>query len=483
MLAGLVSLALLAPAAPGPTLDRGAEYVYAGTVTEAIDRPGTRFRRAHEVEVRVLVLEKFPGRADAAVLTLLRRSDDPDHGPPAARLDLVRIHEDGTTHLLRPAGAAPLRLAPDTPVHALPPPPLDTFAPAEFGPFPPRGGPGQHAWTAAEPGRPGVGWQAGGTDFINGERCGELRGVQKSETWDHPRGGVTAWERTESVWVSMQDGAARRVHRLIRHRDGLGDGPAVTVEVRYELRTQTRLLGPTYARYRTEVETAYAAGVEADPLVRDAVRIGPQPFAARLARLDAFLADNQPGTPYREAVLSVRRRLDAARRGETAPVPILVPTPAVAPVPRSEAGQPAPDFRAGDFRLSAARGKPVVLVFFMPGQETAELSLAVADALTKRYSGRVVVAPLAVFADPALAAKDMARRRLSVPVYDGSAAVDPYGVETFPRFVVVDRAGAVRWAFAGVGAETGYLVREQVEAVLSPPTATASPTPPPIPPQ
>ena len=479
MLAGLVTLAALAPAAPGPSLERGAEYVYAGTVAEKLDRPGTRFRREQQIEVRVLVLEKLPGRADAAVLTLLRRADAPDRGPPAARLDLIRVHEDGTTHLLLPTGPAPLRLAPDTPAHALPPPPLDTFAPAEFGPFPPRGRTAQETWTSAEHGRPDVTWSAGRFDFVNGERCVELCGVQKSATWDRPQGGVTSWERTETVWASTQDGVARRVHRLTRHRDGLAPTPAVEVEVRYELRTQSRLIGPTYTRCRTEVETAYAAGAEADPLIREAARLGPRPFAARLARLDEFLADTQPGTPYREAALGVRRRLDAACRGEALPAPVLAPTPVVAPARRSEVGQPAPDFRAGEFTLSAVRGRPAVLVFFMPGQETAELSLCVADALAKRYPGRVAVAPLAVFADPALAAKDVEKRHLGVPVYDGSGAVEPYGVETFPRFVVVDRTGVVRWAFAGVGAETGYLVREQVDAVLAPPTATAFPAAPP----
>jgi hypothetical protein len=124
-----------------------------------------------------------------------------------------------------------------------------------------------------------------------------------------------------------------------------------------------------------------------------------------------------------------------------------------------------------------------VLVFFMPGQETAELSLCVADALAKRYGSRIAVAPLAVFADAALAAKDKERRRLTVAVHDGSPAVEAYGVESFPRFLVVDRDGVVRWAFAGVGAETGYLVREQVDALLSPPTATASPPPPPVAPR
>jgi hypothetical protein len=472
--AGLLSLSLLAPAAPGPTLERGAEYVYAGTVTEAIDRPGTRFRRRHDLEVRVLVLEKLPGRADAAVLTLLRNTDA-DRGPPVARLDLVRIHEDGTTHLLLPTGPAPLRFDANTPGRALPPPPLDAFAPAEFGAFPPRSRAKQDTWTAPEHGRPDVTWQTGGTGFVSNERCVELRGVQKSATWDRPQGAVTAWERTETVWASTQDGSARRVHRVVRHRDGLGTDDAIRVETRYELRTQARLLGPTFARYRTEVEAAYAPGAEAEPLLREAVRLGPQPFAVRLARLDEFLTDTAPGTPYREAALTVRRRLDAARRGVALPAPVLLPAAGVAPAPRAEVGRPAPDFRAGEFRLSAARGTPAVLVFFMPGQVTAELSLCVADALAKRYPGRVAVAPLAVFAAPALAAKDVEKRKLTVAVHDGSPAVDLYGIDTYPRFVVVDRDGVLRWTFAGVGPETGYLVREQVDALLSPPTATASP--------
>jgi hypothetical protein len=472
--AGLVTLALLAPAAPGP--DRGAEYVYAGTVAESIDRPGTRFRRTHAIEVRVLVLEKQPGRFDAAVLTLLRGDD---RSAPITRLDLVRVYDTGAVQLLVPTGPAPIRLVADTPVAAVPPPPLDTFAPAELGAFP-RRPPGRDSWAVAEPGRPELAWRAAGFDFVNGEQCGELRGVQRSETWDRPRGGVTAWERAETVWVSTQDGAARRVHRVVRHRDGLEPRPAAQVEVRYELTAHTRLIGPTLARYRDEIDAAVAAAADADPLFRDAARLGPAPFAARLTRLDAFLADTAPGTPYREAVQAVRRRLDAARRGEAVPVSA-APAAAAAPAARAEVGRPAPDFRAGDFRLSAARGRPAVLVFFMPGQTTTDQTLVIADALAKRYGGRVVVAPLAVFADPARGERDRDRLKLSVPVHDGAAAVDPFGVETFPRFVVVDRGGVVRWQFAGVGGETGFLVREQVDAALSDATPTASPTGPPNP--
>src|SRR6185437_13656342 len=74
---GLLALALLVPAAPpAARFQRGDELTYTGRITEAIERPGNRLRRQHELEVRVFVLERRDKWADAAVLTLLRRIDE-----------------------------------------------------------------------------------------------------------------------------------------------------------------------------------------------------------------------------------------------------------------------------------------------------------------------------------------------------------------------------------------------------------------------
>ena len=137
-------------------------------------------------------------------------------------------------------------------------------------------------------------------------------------------------------------------------------------------------------------------------------------------------------------------------------------------------GQAAPDFRAGSFRFADHRGKPAVLIFFKPTSETTDLPLVIADALDKLYRGRVTVVPLVVFGETAAGLKDRDRLKLSVPVYDGAAVGAAYGVDTFPRFVVTDTAGKVRWAFAGVGAETGFLVREELDTLLAP-AGTGSP--------
>ena len=491
---GLLSLVLLVPAAPpavGTKLQRGDELTYTGTIAESVERPGIRSRRAHDLEVRVFVLERRETWADAAVLTLLRRTGDASvagvlpevtgakrgtPSPPAARLDFLRIHDDGIVHLLAPLGPAPLRFAADTLARALPTLPLDSFAPFEFGLFPPRQKGNDVSWSIAsnEAARPAETWTAKGHDFINSERCTQLVMVQQSADWERPLGGQTSWQRIEEVWTA-QSGIARRVHRTIRQRDGIAPAAAVIIEVKYELKEQGRPIGRTYDRYRQEIETAYLTASEMTPLLKDASRLGPEPFQQRLLRLEAHLAANDPGTPYREAVLAVRRQLEAAKRGEAVSVlSSSLETPVLA-LTNATIGQPAPEFQAGDFRLSKTQGKPVVLVFFMPGQETTDLSLTVADALQKKFGSRVVVVPLAVFASLDAGIQDRDRLKLAVPVYDGSAAVATYGVDSFPRFYAIDGNGKLRWSFAGVGSETGFLLREQMESLLSPPVATGSP--------
>ncbi|HUR54882.1 MAG TPA: hypothetical protein VMZ71_12170 [Gemmataceae bacterium] len=485
--APVVFLALLAlaqgPAATAP--QKGDELVYVGTVEEAVDRPANRFRRKHDLEVRVLALSA----TDVAVLTQLRRADDAVTGaagalagahsrdreggrgeangraPTAARLDLVRVRPTTAGRdvlLLSPTGT-PLVLGPDTPLRALPAMPLDTFSPFEFGMFPTR------------PGKPD------GEEVINGERCVKQVTTTQSPDWDKPVGGEVSWQRVETVWVSGRDQSVRRVHRAIRQRDGLT--PSVWIDVKYDFHKQAHIAGRTFDRFRRDVEVGFTTARDVAPMLADAVKRGPQPFEARMKKLDEHLDENETPTPYREGVLAVRRLLDAARRGDA--VPAAPPTPLVSAATASTVlavGQAAPDFRAGSFRFADHRGKPAVLVFFKPSAETTDLPLVIADALDKLYRGRVAVVPLAVFGETAAGVKDRDRLKLGVPVYDGSAAGPAYGVDTIPRFVVTDSAGKVRWAFAGVGAETGYLVREELDNLLAP-TGTTSPTAPAVPPR
>jgi hypothetical protein len=462
---GLLALALLAPAQP-PALQKGDERVYVGTVEEAVDRPANRFRRKHDLEVRVLALNP----TDVAVLTQLRRADDAvsgavgtvsgaktDRVPATARLDLLRTRHTATGRevlLLSPTGS-PLVLDRDTPLRALPAVPIDSFSPFEFGMLP------------ARPGTPD------GEETLNGERCLKHTVTDQSANWDKPVGGEVSWQRIETVWVSTRDHTVRRVNRSIRQRDGLM--VAVWIDTRFELSEQANIPGRTFDRYRRDVEVGVLAARDVSPLLADAVRLGARPFENLLKRLDEHLEENETPTPYREGVLAVRRQIDAARRGQTvaaAPLPPLVTTTAALGV-----GSVAPDFRTGTFRLADHRGKPVVLVFFKPAAETTDLPLAIADAVARLYGDRVTVVPLVVFGETVAGVKDRDRLKLRVPIYDGATAGPAYGVDTIPRFIVADSAGKVSFTFAGVGAETGFLVKEELDRLLAP-TGTTFPTAP-----
>jgi hypothetical protein len=461
-------------------------FTFQGTVAEAVNRAPNFFRRNHNLTLRVLILDRCENWADAAVLTRLERTDDAVGGavgvvtgqaakesPPLVRIDLVRIHSDGTVHLILPSGPPPLSLDRDTPARALPLLPLDTFCPAEFGVFPPKVPPGEtdEPWTIASGGgRPSETWQAKGYEFMHAERCRLLIGNQMSADWLKPVGGQTAWHRADAVWVSTQDGTARKVHRVIRQRDGNSETPAAWVEVKYELKDHARLGGRTFERNRNEAEIAYAALAEAALLAPDAARLNPKLFETRLAKLDAHIEEVDHAGPYHEALLAARRLLDDARCGRIASLQPIVTTAVMPPTKPAgpEPGQLAPDFTSGNFRLAEHKGKPVVLVFFRPGGETTDLSLSIANALEKRYGGRAAVVPLVVFGE--MSAANAARDRLKFPVqlYSGAAVAAPYGVETVPRFILIDGVGKVRWTFAGVGAETGFLLKEEVDRLVNP---------------
>jgi hypothetical protein len=475
----MIAAAMGAPTALGG-LQKGDQLTFVGTVAEQVARPGKEFRRHHDLELRVFVLDRTEKWADVAVLTRLKRTGDAvaksagtitsarprSDAPPLIRLDLVRVHADGTAHLLVPTGPTPLRLNDQTPARALPLVPIDAFAASEFGVFPPRP-PRDSAgepWTvAAGPTRPSETWRVVEPKFFNAERCDCLVMNQQSADWVRSVGG-TAWHRAEEVWVSSLDGTARKVHRVILQRDGRVESPpAAWVEVKYELKEQAKLTGRTFDRARRDVEAAYRALADA------VLPLGPKSFETRLAKLEAYIQESDPTSAFGEALAAARRALEAARDGDVVQ-PSLMPMIGAAPAKAlwPQPGQLAPDFRAGEFHLADHKGKPVILVFLRPNGETTPLALAVADALRKRYGPRVVVAPLIVFGEVAAATTTRDQLKLTVPLHNGAGAGMSYGVTTVPRFVLIDAAGKVRWTFEGIGAETGFLAREEVDRLAPP---------------
>jgi hypothetical protein len=244
-----------------------------------------------------------------------------------------------------------------------------------------------------------------------------------------------------------------------------------TVTVKYELQPSNKWVGVKYQEARAELEAAWVFAEEYATLM--ARRARPDEIRARMSEIDRYLSARPAVSGYRAAVEAVKRRYEAGVTGVAPPVtPKIVITPIEAEAPR--VGQPTPDFTVPDvdkptgrLRLSATRGRPAVVVFYKPGSETSIDTLAVCEALHRKYAGAVTVIPLAVFAPPTVASQQRTETKCSVPVYDGVEVVSKYGVESVPRFLILDAKGTLRWSFnAGIGPEVGYLVKQEVEKVL-----------------
>jgi hypothetical protein len=195
-------------------------------------------------------------------------------------------------------------------------------------------------------------------------------------------------------------------------------------------------------------------------------REGPKPFEAVARRTQAYLADHggNDTVPYREATLAVRKRAEAAAKGDLPPIPL--PEDPVSSADPIAVGKPVPDVTAAGItapasaKLSALKGKPVLLMYFQPSAESARPVLQLAARLHERRLGAVL--PLAI-GDPTDAKALVAELKLAVPVYDGTGVYKTHGLDATPVFVVVDADGAVRHVSRGWGGETAATVAREFE--------------------
>src|SRR5207302_840494 len=154
-----------------------------------------------------------------------------------------------------------------------------------------------------------------------------------------------SWRRTDAVWLSPRLGVASRVERVVERRDPAHRDATYKSVLRYELEEPMQYPGRLFEERQREILQARAFAEAAAPLLSTPGKYGPQ-LAALMDRI-AYHLDHQPQTPYREAVLQVKRRVEAAQRGETPPAPVADDRPEAAPAVAA-LGAAAPDFLAPD---------------------------------------------------------------------------------------------------------------------------------------
>lgn len=461
-------------AVSAPRLQRGDELVYTGEIRESSERPDNRFKKKHLLEVRVFVLESSADYADCAVMTSLAVQHDdkvaqavrvvsgsnPAHARQAAtaHLQLIRVDTRGRAQILEPVGPPPLAYD-KAKVNPLPALALDAAPILEVGflvPLPVEGAKVGGNWAVADPVRTPTVWTAKGESVWNGSRAIEITAVQKSTGWDQPNATPDGWHRSESILASPEYGYASVVRREVCRR--IGRDVVARIEATYELRQTNRHLGTRYAELRNEIERAWSFANERP---------------ARPAKIQRYLDEHPGGGSFRPVLESLQRRFDTASTNTAPPVvATIVLKPAEPAILR--VGFAAPDFVVADvdrpttrFRLSANKSKPTVAIFYKPGSATSRETLIIAEALHQHFGDKVSIVPLTIGSDNGVAVKQREELKLKVPVYDGLDVRDNYRVTTFPQFFILESSGLLKWTFdAGVGPETGFLVKRELEGLL-----------------
>lgn len=447
-----------------PRLDFAQELFYRGTFTEEFSSQGALCTRSYRLETRVFVLDSSARGYEVALFTSLKQharrpvpeDEHPDGNEPCSvRLETARVTSEGRIHSENGASLLVPLTGPAT---------VESEALIEV----PRHRVGQHqSWGSAEEGRPPRTWTVLGVDEVNGSRCVQIEGIQQTEDWDRPRADRTAWRRRDLVWLSSRLGIACRVERTILLRAPARQEPTQRSVARYELESSLIYPRQLYEDRLREISVSRKLSEAAEPLLREPGRHGSRAWEALLAKIDLHL-ENQPPTPYREAVMQVKRRIDAARHGQapTVHVPEHAPLSTVA-----DLGQLAPDFMAPvltcqgsvqeSVRLHHLLGRPILLIFYNPASATADPMLRFARTLQDGNTQGITVIGLALSENVESVRKQHADLRLSFPVVAGKGLRRTYAVDATPKLFVLDATGIIRASYIGWGPEIPGAVHEE----------------------
>ena len=334
-------------------------------------------------------------------------------------------------------------------------------------------------WVTLEGDRPPLTWRAAGTEMIAGNSCIKLIGEQKSDDWDRPRGDRSAWRRQETVWLAPRLGLAYRVEREILQREPAHREATQRSLMRMEMESSFQLSGQAAGSRRQEVTQALAFRDSLTPLLAQPARYGSH-LAALRRRIEQHLED-QPESPYRPAILQVKRRVEAAQRGETPPEPIRE----IRPIATGAAlGQRAPDFIATNFtgggssQLRRWMGKPVVLVFYHPASPTSPTVLRYAQQLLARYPQRLHMVGMSISDNADLVKRQHAELGLTFPVLSAGGLRGSFGAASTPKVVLLDGGNIIRGEYLGWawGGETARELEEELKHWL--PIGAAKPAAP-----
>jgi hypothetical protein len=444
-----------------PQLVVGQEWTYAGTYKEEFLSSGVSHESFYQLENTLLVTD--PDKV--AVLTVLKWKDprgkpvDQASRPASVRLEVIQVDRLGR---VKSANGSPALLSLEGP------PTLETGA---FVAFPAGSVAQDRSWEVIEVGRPSRIWHVVGTELVRNTTCLKIVGTQKSDHWDAPRADGAAWRRLDTVWVHPQLGIAYKVERVIEHREPAHQKPSHRSRLTYEFvnRVVYPERGTLLNDRRQEINKTIAYLDESRPFLRQPLQHRAQ-LEVINKKIELHVKNQAPNPPYRQALLHVQRRLQAALRGEVPPETEGAKAPVTAAT--ATVGQKAPDFLVTDLisqqstRLYRTIGRPLLIIFYNPASETGKQIIRFAQQLNDRHRPGLTVLALAVTEDVEQARKQYEELQLPFHVLDGRGLHRTFGVSDTPHVVLLDADGIVRGMYTGWGRQTPDEVSEELRRWL-----------------
>jgi peroxiredoxin len=301
-------------------------------------------------------------------------------------------------------------------------------------------------------------------EMAGNTNCLRLECLQQTADWNQPGNDRQAWRRRDTVWVNPSLGVAHKFERSIELKS-LRE-PSQRLLVQYELQTNIQYPGRLFEDRRREILQARTFHMALAPMLPAPAHYPTRTYDAMLAKINHHI-DSEPRTPYRDAILQVKRRVESARRGET---PAAVGD--VIPAARMAVGQAAPDFMTTNLltkdsmRLRRFVGRPVVMVFYSPNSTKAEELLRFAQRIQNAYRDTVYVLGFALSDDSEHIRQQAKDYQLTMPILSGKGLRQSYAVEATPKLIVLDADGVVRGSYDGWGPETPELVTQEVATSL-----------------
>lgn len=449
------------------TLSPAQEFVYRGTFQEDFLNSQVQHGRSWRVESRFLILGEEKG-FKVAGFTQIRPKDT--RSPGAARDNSPRVEEAGSaaSHVhhfkVAPNGQTHSEEKSDRPVslEGLPLRQLNLFVGLPLDSTQANDG-----WKSQETGRPDWNWTLVGREAVQGTRCIVLEGVQTPPEWEKPRADRQSWQRKAKVWISMATGLVHRFEKTYERKDPARAYVSLRTVHKGELDSTLGYPGQLFEDRRKEALLAFQSQEETLALVDDYQR-NTRALDSLARQLKVHMGEN-PTTPYRVAIQGVLRKIELAKKGELPPRAEEEvagsdnePGPAI--------GKVAQDFlvpsldKPGTVSLRNWKNKPILMLFYHPDSQSAVSCLSFAEQIQRDYKGKVQVLGLSVVGDARKATIQKETMKLSFPLMDGGGLKISYGLESTPRWVLMDQQMIIRALHSGWGDEIkGDLSRQAAQ--------------------